>query len=42
MHALLAADIGTGVRQGELFGFEWGDIDFEKSSRDFRWSLRPV
>ena len=41
---LLAAS--TGLRQSEIFGLKWGDIDFERGTmsviRSIVWSGRPV
>jgi integrase len=32
LYALFALAIGSGMRQGELLGLQWPDIDFEKST----------
>ena len=39
LHALFALAVGTGARQGELLGLQWGDIDFEKGMLSVQRSL---
>jgi integrase len=39
LYALFATAIGTGARQGELFGLQWGDIDFDAGTLSIRRSL---
>jgi integrase len=41
-YALYAMAIGTGLRQGELLGLSWADIDFDKGTVDVRRSLSQV
>ena len=41
-YSLYAAAIGTGMRQGELLGLNWADIDFEGGTVDVRRSLSQV
>jgi integrase len=40
--ALYATAIGTGMRQGELLGLTWPDIDFDGGTLDVRRSLSQV
>jgi integrase len=42
LHALFATAVGTGMRQGELLGPQWGDIDFEKGTVAVQRSLALV
>lgn len=39
---LFAVAVGTGMRQGELLGLQWGDIDFEKGTVEVKRSLAWV
>ncbi|KPU43004.1 tyrosine recombinase XerC [Oxobacter pfennigii] len=42
MKALYLLDFGTGLRQGELLGLKWSDIDFKKKELKVRQSLKKV
>jgi integrase len=47
LYALFATAIGTGMRQGELFGLRWSDIDLDKGivevSRSLTWvKMQPT
>jgi integrase len=42
LHALFAVAIGSGMRQGELLGLHWPDVDFEKGTVSVRRSLAQV
>jgi integrase len=42
LFALLAMAVGTGMRQGELLGLQWPDIDFDKGTVTVRRSLAQV
>ncbi len=42
LYALYAVAVGTGMRQGELFGLQWADIDFEGCSLSVNRSLEEI
>jgi integrase len=42
LHTLFVLAIGSGMRQGELLGLRWSDIDFEKSTVSVSRSLAQV
>lgn len=42
LNALIALALGSGMRQGELLGLQWGDIDFDKATVDVKRSLAWV
>ena len=42
LHAMFVMAIGTGLRQGELLGLQWQDIDFEKKTVTVARSLTTV
>ena len=42
LHALYATALGTGLRQGELLGLKWSDIDFEAGALTVGRSLSQV
>jgi integrase len=42
LHALFALALGSGMRQGELLGLQWPDIDFDKGTVTVRRSLAQV
>ncbi len=42
LYALFALALGTGMRQGELLGSRWDDIDFEREQITVRHSLAEV
>jgi integrase len=42
LHALYVVAIGTGMRQGELFGLRWSDIDFDEGCLSVRRTLEDV
>jgi integrase len=42
LYPLFALALGSGMRQGELLGLQWGDIDFERATLDVRRSLSQV
>ena len=39
VYPLFVTRVGTGMRQGELLGLQWGDIDFEKGTLEVKRSL---
>ena len=41
-YPLFVTAIGTGMRQGELLGLQWGDIDFERGTLEVKRSLAWV
>ncbi len=41
-HALFVLALTTGMRQGELFGLQWEDIDLDRSMLSVRHSLEEV
>lgn len=42
LYSLFVTAIGTGMRQGELLGLQWNDIDFEKGTLEVKRSLAWV
>ncbi|WP_202920712.1 tyrosine-type recombinase/integrase [Urbifossiella limnaea] len=42
LSALYALALGSGMRQGEMFGLQWADIDFDKGTVDVKRSLSWV
>jgi integrase len=42
LEALYVLAIGTGMRLGELFGLQWGDVDLEKGAVNVRHSLQEL
>jgi integrase len=42
LYALFALAIGTGMRQGELLGLQWPDIDFERGTITVKRSLAQL
>jgi integrase len=42
LYALFALAVGSGMRQGELLGLAWGDIDFDKGTVSVRRSLAQL
>jgi integrase len=42
LFALYAVALDSGARQGELFGLQWPDIDFETGSMQIRRSLEEI
>jgi integrase len=42
LHALFVMAIGSGLRQGELLGLQWQDVDFEKKTVTVARSLTTV
>lgn len=42
LHALFVLAVSTGMRQGELLGLKWDDIDFEAGSLTVKRSLAQV
>jgi integrase len=42
LYALFAMALGTGMRQGELLGLRWGDVDFERGVVQVRNSLAQL
>src|SRR5205823_5689419 len=42
LSALYAVALDTGARQGELFGLQWQDIDFDNACLHVRRSLRDI
>src|SRR5262245_27959272 len=42
LYALFVTATGTGMRQGELLGLQWGDIEFEKGTVNIQRSLAWV
>lgn len=42
LYALFAVALGTGMRQGELLGLRWDDIDFEKGTVAVQRSLAQL
>jgi integrase len=42
LYALFALALGSGMRQGELLGLDWSDIDFERGTVTVRRSLAQV
>lgn len=42
LHALYQLALTTGMRQGELFGLEWGDVDFKESQISIRRQVTEV
>ncbi len=42
LYALYVLALGSGMRQGELFGLRWGDIDFARKTVSVRRSLRET
>jgi integrase len=42
LFALFALALGSGMRQGELFGLQWPDIDFDKGTLTIRRSLAQI
>ena len=42
LHAMFVMAIGTGLRQGELLGLQWQDIDFEKKTVTVARNLTTV
>lgn len=41
-HALFTLALTTGLRQGELFGLHWSDVDLEKGLLYVRYSLEEI
>jgi integrase len=41
-YPLFALALGTGMRQGELLGLSWGDVDFDKGTVEVKRSLSQV
>jgi integrase len=42
LYALFTLALGSGMRQGELLGLQWGDIDFERGTLEVRRTLTWV
>jgi integrase len=42
LYALFALAVGTGMRQGEILGLHWPDVDFERGTVQVRRSLALV
>jgi integrase len=42
LHALFVLALGSGMRQGELLGLQWSDVDFERGTVAVRRSLAQV
>jgi integrase len=42
LYALFALALGSGMRQGELLGLQWPDLDFEKGTLSVKRSLAQV
>lgn len=42
LHGLYMAALATGLRQGELFGLQWPDIDFEAGTLSVQRSLEEI
>lgn len=42
LHALYVLAVATGMRQGEMFGLRWSDIDFEEGCLSVRRTLEEV
>jgi integrase len=42
LYALFALALGSGMRQGEILGLQWGDIDFDKGTVSVVRSLSKV
>ena len=42
MPEIISLTVHTGMRQGEVFGLKWEDVDFEKSCLFIRRSLAHV
>ena len=42
LFALFALALGSGMRQGEILGLQWTDIDFDRSTVTVRRSLAQI
>jgi integrase len=42
LYALFALAVGSGMRQGELLGLQWADIDFDKGTVSVQRSLAQI
>src|SRR5262249_43076842 len=42
LHALFSVALGTGLRQGEILGLAWPDVDFERGTLSVRRTLAVV
>jgi integrase len=42
LHAIYVLAVGTGMRQGEMFGLRWSDIDFDGSCLSVRRTLEEL